>query len=55
METTPAGPWPDDEQLGSGEHNEIGFYNADEEKTYNERGGTQGESPGADDEREIVT
>ena len=42
---------PDEEKRG--EHNELGFYNADENEPYNERGGTQGESPDPADEREL--
>ena len=37
-----------------GEQNELGFYNADEDATYNERGGTQGEEPGDELAEEIT-
>ncbi len=55
METT-TDLWREDDagdaKLGS--QNEIGFYNADEEEVYNERGGTQGEPPGDEVAREIL-
>ena len=40
---SPRGTRPEDEDRG--EQNELGYYNADENQTYNERGGTQGEAP----------
>ncbi len=43
---------PDEEERG--EHNRLDFYNANEDESYNERGGTQGESPDAADERRMA-
>jgi hypothetical protein len=45
-------PRPEDEERGK--QNELGFYNADEDETYNERGGTQGEPPGDEVAEEIT-
>jgi hypothetical protein len=36
---------PEVEESERGEHNRIGYYNADEEKTHDEQGGTQGPEP----------
>jgi hypothetical protein len=37
-----------------GEHNELTFFKADEDTRYNERPGTQGESPDPADERRLA-
>ncbi len=52
METPREKLLPDEEERG--EHNRLTFYNADENETYNERGGTQGESPDPRDERRLA-
>lgn len=36
------------------EHNRLGFYKADEDATYDERGGKQGEGEDADIEKRVV-
>ncbi len=49
---SPRGARPEDEDRG--EQNELGYYNADENETYNERGGTQGEAPDVEAEQQIA-
>lgn len=47
-------PRPEQDRERRGKDNELGYYNADEDETYNERGGTQGEPPGDAVEEEIT-
>jgi hypothetical protein len=49
---TPREPLPDPEERG--EQNELGYYNADEDATYTESPGTQGESTGVEAEERLA-
>jgi hypothetical protein len=42
-------PIPEPAEEHRGEHNELHYYKADEEKSYDERGGSQTEGPGEDE------
>ena len=49
---SPRGARPEDEDRG--EQNELGYYNADENETYDERGGPQGEATNVEEEQQIA-